>query len=201
MQDEDSLKLLMFDFDGTLVNLSINWEKLKEDLRRLLGSKKPLVPLLSSIEAIAKGNVELKEKAWKLIEEYELEAVGKINFDPEMVKLFSKLKAESYRIALLTLQGRKPIEKALRKLKLRKFFDCIISREETPSREEQIEKALKFLGIKPGHAMVIADRLHDVSVASKLGCKTVAITNKNHIKADHKFTNVKQIMKILFKSS
>jgi FMN phosphatase YigB (HAD superfamily) len=97
---------------------------------------------------------------------------------------------------LLTLQGRQPLEKALRKLGLQEVFDNIITREETASREKQIKKMLKFFNVKPGQAMLIADRLHDILTASKLGCKTVAITNKSNVESDYKFADVKQIAKV-----
>lgn len=196
MQNKDSIELFMFDFDGTLVNLPINWEKLKEDLRRLLRSKSSLVPLFPSIEAITKDNRELREKAWKLIEEYELKAIRGIKPDFEMVELFNKLKTKGYRIVLLTLQGKIPIEKALKKLKLQGFFDHIITREETINREKQIEEMLKLSNVKPSQAVVVADRLHDISTASRMGCKTIAITSKSYIKSDYKFANVKQILEI-----
>lgn len=197
MQNKNSMKLLMFDFDGTLVNLPVNWKKLREDLRRLLRSKSFLVPLFPSIEAITENHRELREKAWKLIEEYELRAVRGIKLDFEMVELFNKLKAKGYRIVLLTLQGRIPIEKALKKLKLQRFFDHIITREEIIDREKQIEKMLELSNVKPSQAVVVADRLHDISTASRLGCKTIAITSKSYIKSDYKFANVKQIVEIL----
>lgn len=199
MQNKDSIELFIFDFDGTLVNLPINWKKLKEDLRRLLRSKSSLAPLFPSIEAITKNNRELREKAWKLIEEYELEAISEIKPDFEMVELFNNLKAKGYRIVLLTLQGKIPIEKALRKLKLQRFFGHIITREETISREKQIEELLKLSNVKPSQAVVVADRLHDISTASRLGCKTIAITGKSYIKSDYKFANVKQIVEIFAK--
>lgn len=199
MQNKDSIELFIFDFDGTLVNLPVNWKKLKEDLRRLLRSKSSLVPLFPSLEAITKNNRELREKAWKLIEEYELDAVREIKPDFEMVELFNKLQAKGYRIVLLTLQGKIPVEKALRKLKLQRFFDHIITREETASREKQIEEMLKLSNVKPSKAIVVADRLHDISTASRLGCKTIAITGKSYIKSDYKFADVKQIVEIFAK--
>jgi phosphoglycolate phosphatase len=199
MQDKDSIELFIFDFDGTLVNLPVNWKKLKEDLRRLLRSKSSLVPLFPSLEAITKNNRELREKAWRLIEEYELDAVREIKPDFEMVELFNKLQAKGYRIVLLTLQGKIPVEKALRKLKLQRFFDHIITREETASREKQIEEMLKLSNVKPSKAIVVADRLHDISTASRLGCKTIAITGKSYIKSDYKFADVKQIVEIFAK--
>ncbi|MFB0501124.1 MAG: HAD family hydrolase [Candidatus Bathyarchaeia archaeon] len=199
MQNKDSIELFIFDFDGTLVNLPVNWKKLKEDLRRLLRSKSSLVPLFPSLEAITKNNRELREKAWKLVEEYELDAVREIKPDFEMVELFNKLQAKGYRIVLLTLQGKIPVEKALRKLKLQRFFDHIITREETASREKQIEEMLKLSNVKPSKAIVVADRLHDISTASRLGCKTIAITGKSYIKSDYKFADVKQIVEIFAK--
>jgi phosphoglycolate phosphatase-like HAD superfamily hydrolase len=193
MQNKDSVKLLIFDFDGTLVQLRIDWEELKKELRKLLGSKSSLTPLFPSIEALTKNNSELRKKAWRLIEKYESEAVKEIKADFELIELFKKLKTRHFQVALLTLQGRQPLEKALRKLGLQGVFDNIITREETASREQQIKKMLKLFKVKPNQAMVIADRLHDILIASKLGCKTVAITDKRNLSADYKFADVKQI--------
>jgi HAD superfamily hydrolase (TIGR01549 family) len=197
MQNKDSVKLLMFDFDGTLVSLPIDWEKLKESLMKLLRSNRPLTPLFPSIEKMTEDNLELRKRAWRLIEKYELEAVKEIKEDPELTELFKKLKAKGYQVALLTLQGRQPLREALKRLGLHEVFDGIITRDETTSREKQIKKLLKLFNVKPSQAMLIADRLHDIETASKLGCKTVAITSKSHVEADYKFSNVKQITKIL----
>lgn len=196
MQNKDSVKLLIFDFDGTLTHLHIDWEKLKKELRKLLGSKSSLTPLFPSIEALTKDNSELREKAWRLIEKYELEAVKEIKADFELIELFKKLKARGFQVALLTLQGRQPLEKALRKLGLQEAFDNIITREETTSREKQIKKMLELFNVKPGQAMLIADRLHDILTASKLGCKTVAITNRSNVESDYRFVDVKQVAKV-----
>jgi phosphoglycolate phosphatase-like HAD superfamily hydrolase len=186
----------MFDFDGTLVDLLKDWERLKESLMKLLGSSGPLTPLFPSIEKMTKNNLELRKRAWRLIEKYELNAVKDIKTDLELVELFKKLKAKGYHIALLTLQGRHPLKEALKKLGLHEAFDHVITREETTSRERQIKKLLKLFNVKPNQAMLIADRLHDIQTASKLGCMTVAITRKGYVKADYKFANVKQIAKI-----
>ena len=196
MQNKDSVKLLIFDFDGTLTHLHIDWEKLKKELRKLLGSKSSLTPLFPSIEALTKDNSELREKAWRLIEKYELEAVKEIKADFELIELFKKLKARGFQVALLTLQGRQPLEKALRKLGLQEAFDNIITREETTSREKQIKKMLELFNVKPGQAMLIADWLHDILTASKLGCKTVAITNRSNVESDYRFVDVKQVTKV-----
>jgi phosphoglycolate phosphatase-like HAD superfamily hydrolase len=145
---------------------------------------------------MTKNSLELRKRAWRLIEKYELNAVKDIKTDLELVELFRKLKAKGYYIALLTLQGRRPLKEALKKLGLHEAFDNMITREETTSRERQIKKLLKLFNVKPNQAMLIADRLHDIQTASKLGCKTVAITRKGYVKADYKFANVKQIAKI-----
>jgi phosphoserine phosphatase len=92
------MKLLIFDFDGTLAHLHIDWEELKGELRKLLGSKGSLTPLFPSIEALTKNNSELRKKAWRLIEKYELEAVKEIKADLELIELFKKLRQGVFKL-------------------------------------------------------------------------------------------------------
>ena len=49
-----NIKAVIFDLDGTLVNLPINWDEIREKVRRVLKTRHPLKPLGVSVYEIAK---------------------------------------------------------------------------------------------------------------------------------------------------
>jgi phosphoglycolate phosphatase-like HAD superfamily hydrolase len=77
------------------------------------------------------------------------------------------------------------------------IFDLIVSRDEEKTREGQVQRALRTLGVQALQAIVVADKLMDMKVAEKLGCMSMAITDKPHVNGDFKASSIKEILKIL----
>jgi len=191
-----NLKLFIFDLDKTIADLQINWTEVKEKIRKILKTNHALTPLIPSIEELVTDS-ELKKRIYKIIDKEEMKVVKKLKVDEDIVKLFKELKRRGYKLVLATLQGHKPTIAALNKLNIFEYFDLIISRDEKKTREEQIKMALRMMRVKPSQAIIVADKLMDMSVAKKLGCMSMAITDKPNIKGDFKATNIKEILKIL----
>jgi phosphoglycolate phosphatase-like HAD superfamily hydrolase len=189
------VKLFIFDLDRTIADLQVDWKETKRKIRKILKTDHSLTPLIPSIEELV-SNADLKKEVYRLIDKEEMKRVKKLKPDEDVVKLFNKLKT-SYKIALVTLQGRAPAVEALKKLKLHKHFDLIISRDENTDREQQIRILLEKTDINPNQAIIVADRLNDMLAARKLGCKSIAITEKSDIIGDYKFKNIKEISKAL----
>ena len=126
-----------------------------------------------------------------------MKAVKKLRFDEDIVRLFKKLKKLGYKLALVTLQGRKPAIEALNRLKVCEFFDLVVSRDEKKDREEQIKITLETMAVPSSQAMIVADRLRDMLVAKRLGCVSMAITGKLEINGDFKLNNIKEILRML----
>jgi len=51
--------------------------------------------------------------------------------------------------------------------------------------------------VQASHVMVVADKLMDMSVAKKLGCMSMAVTDDPKINGDFKALNIKEILKML----
>jgi len=190
------IKLFIFDLDGTIIDLQINWTKVKEKIKKILKTEHSLTPLIPSIEEVATDS-EVKKKIYKVIDYEEMKVVEKVKFDQDITKLFEKLKKVNFRLALVTLQGRKPAIEALKRLNIYKYFDLVISRDEDKNREKQIQKVLRIMGMEPSQSMVVADKLRDMLIAKRLGCVSMAVTDKPDINGDFKVTNIKEILKML----
>lgn len=196
MKPFTDIKLFIFDLDGTIIDLQINWTKVKEKIKKILKTEHSLTPLIPSIEEVATDS-EVKKKIYKVIDYEEMKVVEKVKFDQDITKLFEKLKKVNFRLALVTLQGRKPAIEALKRLNIYKYFDLVISRDEDKNREKQIQKVLRIMGMEPSQSMVVADKLRDMLIAKRLGCVSMAVTDKPDINGDFKVTNIKEILKML----
>ena len=171
-------KALITDLDYTLVFLPIDWEKLREEVRKILKTSHPLKPLASSIPVAAKGDKRLIEKAFKYIEEVEFRASETVKYNRELVDFFKKLKDRGLKIGLVTLQGLRPARNTLRKLGILEFFDVIVTREDSLSRKEQILIALRKLNVKASETIFVGDSVTDAKAGKELGIYTVIIGNK-----------------------
>jgi phosphoglycolate phosphatase-like HAD superfamily hydrolase len=190
------MKLFIFDLDRTIVDLQINWTRVKEKIRQILKTNHSLTPLIPSIEEYV-TNFELKKRIYRVIDNEEMKVVKKLEIDEDIVKLFEKLKKLGYKLALVTLQGYKPAIEALNRLNIHSYFDLVISRNEKKTREEQIKMALEIMNVQASQAIIVADKLMDMSIAKKLGCMSMAVTDKPNINGDFKVTSIKEILKIM----
>jgi len=196
MTDLRGVKLFIFDLDETITNLQINWEEVRKKIRKILKTNHSLIPLIPSIEQFVIDS-KLKKKIYQTIDNEEMKSIKKLKSDEGVVKLFKKLKQLNYNVALVTLQGHKPAVEALKRLGIYEYFDLVVSRDEKKEREDQIRAALKSMNVQPFQAIVVADRLNDMQAAKKIGCKSIAISDKLEIDADFKLNNIKEILKIL----
>jgi len=140
------IKLIIFDLDGTIIDLHINWNSVKNKLKELFNRDVPSESLFSFIEYITINNTNLRKEAFKIIELEELKCIEDIIFDPELYKLFEKLKERNKMMALVTLQSKTVASMVLNKLKILNFFSIIISREDSLDRKIQIKQVLLKLG-------------------------------------------------------
>lgn len=191
-----NIKLFIFDLDGTIVKLPIKWTEVKKKIKKILKTNLSLTPLIPSIEELVTDS-ELKRRVYKAIDDEEMKVVKKLKFDEDILKLFKKLKKLGYKLALVTLQGRKPAIEALNRLNVREFFDLIVSRDEKKDREEQIKTTLEAMEVPSSQVMVIADKLKDMVIAKKLGCVSMAITGKVEMDGDFKLNNIKEMLRML----
>lgn len=162
------------DLDGTLVDLGIDWDSLREKIRREMGWDHPLKPLGPSIPKVARSKEE-EERAFTIVEEAELMASERAVPNYKLVKVLSRVKLIGLKIALVTLQARKPAIRVLERMKILDFFDVVITREDSLDRKKQLELAIEKLGVKPEKCVFFGDTQWDVEAGKELGCVTVCV--------------------------
>lgn len=174
LQDKEAL---ITDLDGTLIDLGIDWDSLRERVRGEMGWDHPLKPLGPSIP-IAARNKEEEERAFRIVEEAELAASERAEPNPRLIKIFRRVRELGMKIALVTLQARSPALRVLERMEILDFFDVIITREDSLDRRKQLELALHKLGAMPEKCVFFGDTQWDVEAGKELGCTTICVRRR-----------------------
>ncbi len=169
------LRFLITDLDGTLALLPIVFDDIRNKIRAFLKTDHPLRPLALSIPIATGGNKDLMEKAFKIIEEEELKATSQATYNPELHNFLKRLKAKGFRIGLVTQQGQKPAEVALKRMQIYELFDVLVTRERVLDRTRQLQLALELLGGEPEETIYLGDSPMDLEAGTLIGCFTVIV--------------------------
>jgi phosphoglycolate phosphatase-like HAD superfamily hydrolase len=172
--------VLILDVDGTLIPLNIDFNELRERVRRLLNIDHPLKPLGESIASLPLSE-ELKNKAWEIIEEAELESIETL--DPNTVRdniyLIKGLEDQGVKIYLVTMRSRRTLAELLEKIGLSTLIDSSITRDMYPYRRKQLEYVKS---LNPGKLLVfIGDTVYDQEASREVGVEFIRVQSHTEL--------------------
>lgn len=171
------IKLIIFDFDGTLADTRKMWESAnsvvfknegiknyKKLIRKIIHNGRKIKDVLVGIGINEKRAEEITEKIHKIV----LKKKIKLVFD---IKSIEKIQI---RKVVVSNSITKVLKKALQKIR----FDGIYGGDLFKTKEQFFKKLFKKWGIKSKEAVYVGDRQGDVAVARKAGCLSVIISGK-----------------------
>jgi HAD superfamily hydrolase (TIGR01549 family) len=191
-----TIKAVIFDLDGTIVDFNIDFKSARAEVIRLLTQQDLSGSLLSANESLfvtlkkvdkrMKENgkeklefVKLEEKVIAVVERYEMKAARETNLILGILETLKTLREMKLKIALFTANGEKSTNHILSRFRLRQFFDAIISRESVLAIKPDpvhLEATLKALKVKPEEAIVVGDSTRDMECARRLKVLAVGVT-------------------------
>jgi len=163
---------IIFDLDGTLVDLSVDWRKVIRRVQGLLGME-------------VKSLLELYPKLWgtekyqlvsRTIEEIEIASLDRLRFLDDSPELLTDLSLK-YRLGLMTFQGANVTKRIIEKMGLRGLL--VATRDDAPTRTEQISRIVSTTPFRFGDFLVVGDRLNDVYSALEVGCQAVLVNRRS----------------------
>lgn len=165
---------ILFDLDGTIFHLAVDWSGIRSEISKHLGRE------FESYEAMLKelARPELSDVA-KMLEEAELKGVLDGTETSLAGKSLQKL-AKKYKLAVVTRNSRSSAAQALKKIGVN--VDVIIGREDVENLKphpEALEIALQQLNVGVHEAVMVGDTTHDILAAHKIGMKCIIIKNEN----------------------
>jgi phosphoglycolate phosphatase-like HAD superfamily hydrolase len=164
----DSPEAYVFDFDGTLGTIPVDWDGVREGLRKIAGDSSEFRPVFPRIAEVVAGDPRLAGPLFAVIDRFEAAAAPSARLYDGTVGLLSRLSGTA-KVSLVTMQGRGACSHVLERFGLRQYFLSYFTREDSLDRAEQIEFALSAMRVGRASSMFVGDRLNDLNAARKLG--------------------------------
>lgn len=161
-----SVKLVIFDLDGTVVENNYDWAFIRKTLGVENGS------ILSYLDRLPE--TERKEKYARL-EEFERQQTRLARLKPGIQEFLAYLRSTGLRTALVTNNNRENTEYLLKKFNLE--FDLVITRESGLYKPtgEPFKEVMARLELKPEETVVIGDTHYDLLAAEQAGIANIFI--------------------------
>ena len=123
--------VLVLDFDGVVAKLNVDWMKVYSRVSEIAGYK---VTDLITFWKNTYGT-SIYDKANKIIEEYEMEAISKSEIYDDVIEALELFKGRKY---LASMQSQKVLEKFLEEYGIRKYFKEVLGRDRFGSKRRQL---------------------------------------------------------------
>ena len=157
------IEAVIFDLDGTLVHLPIDYERLIQEFGKVAHAESfhPLLDAVSKLDEATRGQVF---KIWDLAE---LAAAPRITVNQEGVSLYEFFAKKPK--ALVTMQGKTLVAAMLEKLGL--TFDVVLTREDSLSRAEQLKLSAQKLSARLENVLFVGNSENDAVAAKLVMCQ------------------------------
>ncbi|MGC9346371.1 MAG: HAD family hydrolase [Candidatus Bathyarchaeales archaeon] len=152
------IEAVIFDLDGTLIHLPIDYERLFQEFSKIMktGEVHPLANTISRLDE------KTRKKIFEVWDNAELAVLKDITVNDEGMSLYKKFYEKPR--ALVTMQGKALVQNVLERLDL--SFNFVVTREHCLNRAEQLKIAAEKLG-KPFQSILFIGNTDDDFLASK----------------------------------
>ena len=164
----------IFDLDGTLFTIPVDWPKVREEVSRIAGAPIGSAPLFLKVDQLVAIHPSAKETLFEMLDRHELKAVAEASPMAGAVELLSRL-SKGAKVGLVTMQGTAACDRILGLHHLGELFDVTVTREDSLDRTKQLRIAMGSLASSPKDTLFTGDRLDDIISGMKAGVSTVLV--------------------------
>ncbi|MFH2020968.1 MAG: HAD-IA family hydrolase [archaeon] len=187
------MKLIMFDYDGVIMDSLLFLKKVYQRIADILGFELPerdehfreLLELdwretYRKLDILTQDKVNLSEFTYHLFSDKHNHYIKPYPDISRVIKLLSK----KYQLAVVSNSFRKDITFMLKKYGLFEYFSVIFTCEDgiMKPHPDLLLKCLDHFSVAPDDAIFIGDMDGDIVAGKKAGVKTIAVTYGFHLK-------------------
>ncbi|MBD3414638.1 MAG: HAD-IA family hydrolase [Candidatus Aminicenantes bacterium] len=170
MNEKLKIRGVIFDMDGTIVDVPYDWDQIKKELNT--GGE----PILNYLDGLKEPE---KTKKWDVLEAHEKHATQNAVLKQGISSFLQFLKKRGLLTALVTNNSKDNVFYLLHKFGLK--FDHVVTRESglwKPSAEPFFE-VFKTLSLHKENCCVVGDSAFDVIAARRAGIESIFIINED----------------------
>jgi phosphoglycolate phosphatase len=195
-----TIKAVIFDLDGTLANFNLEYKVVRAEVISYLISRGLPASVFSLDESIfemlqktkiflknlGRDQVEFPEilnKTLAIASSYELKAAHATTLLPGVLGVLKELKQRGLKMAIFTINGKSSTRIILRNLRIREFFDAVVTRDETSRVKPDpihLTRTLEALGVSPNQAVVVGDSEVDLACARALKVQSFGVATETN---------------------
>ncbi len=163
------IKGVIFDLDGTITRPTLDFVAIRKSLGLSPGG-----PVLEQILGLPPQD---RDRKFRMLEEFETEAIGKSELNPGAAEILAYFRARGTPCAVCTRNSRKSASSVLKKLGL--GFRWIRSRDDGPVKPspEPVVSLAREMGLDVGGILVAGDFAFDTEAALSAGAFAVFLSN------------------------
>jgi phosphoglycolate phosphatase len=210
-QDElQGIRAVVFDFDGTLAVLNIDFSSMRErvfDLMRGYGVGKELIEekyLLEIIDEVYQllwernpsAAESFYQEAHRILHEIELKAAGEGRMLPGVDKVLRFLRRKGIKVGIVTRNCEEAVRKVLPNIE--QFCDVFVSRNsirKVKPHPEHLTSVMKALNVAGEETVMVGDHPIDVQAGKRVGTKTIGVLTGRTKREEFEKTGVDYILK------
>lgn len=181
MEYSQPIRGIIFDFDGTLFNLAVNWSSLKTELTQILSPLGIHVSERGITNSIAAAPAHLKSQMKDLTLRYELQGVNAGQPIRGASEIVSWLKAKGLKTAIVSRNHHQTISAALERFQIPQP-DVILGQEDCEHQKPHpapLLQAVNLMNLPVTTTLCVGDTSHDIDGASACGMPSVLLVNPN----------------------
>jgi len=184
--------LFVFDLDGTLIRLNIDFEA----VRRALGLKGRYI-----LESIFKLPEEERRRRLELLKRFEIEYAKRAEPMPYAGYVLDLLGDLGIGRCIVTRNCRESVDIVLERLGFE--VDFVVTRDDAKPKPspEPIKLAIERFGTSPKGTIVVGDYVFDIVAGKRAGARTALLLNERNLKfarmADYVLKSLKDVENLL----
>lgn len=175
-------EVIIFDLDGTIIKLDVDWKALKRELHEYFistyGVSINFTPLSHGLYEVRKLGSEASNKAYGIIEKYETKKIDSAKPIQPMIELAKTLSPKK-KLAIFSSNTRETVVSALKKIGLYGTFELIVGLEDAnrpKPNPEALFLILNYFGVPRSKAIFIGDDEVDLEAGRKSGVRTLVLS-------------------------
>ena len=183
-----TLKGVLFDFEGTLVDFQWQLEPAVEETlealskagfkRQWYGEKPGYAHIYNHTLDLAeqgkgeKSSNSARDLMDRIYDRYDAAALTRWNRYPDTLEMLEELRDQGFKMGLVSNVGEASLQEAMEKLGLSGLLQVVVSRDDVSRLKphpEGLLTALKALDLAPGETLLVGDSRNDVGAARRAG--------------------------------
>jgi phosphoglycolate phosphatase len=184
------IRAVVFDFDGTLAVLNIDFSEMREQVFELMKKygvneekieERYLLEIIDEVvQILSQKNtpaaVTFYQEAHQILHEVELKAAEEGKLLPGAKQTLKSLRGKGFQVGIVTRNCEEAVRKVFQDIE--KYCDVFVSRDsikKVKPHPEQLTSVLKALHVTGEETVMVGDHTIDIQAGKRVGMKTIGV--------------------------